>query len=229
MSQPYEPSAADQERQRLLTSPGERIDAEYKASLPFDGNDSFTLKLLRQVQGMANGGGGWIVIGFKEDPPGVLRPDDNHSDEIAGSYDPTTVSKRVNKVLERGQPLAVTVHLEVHPNTGLRHPQIYVESMRRTPFICRSTVIATDTRETILEQGCVYLRRHGAETSKVSMPEDWDSIVSRAVRNRQDDFLDEFRQLLDRVAPPPAPELSAVEALREWAEASHVRAFSPDA
>lgn len=53
--------------QRLLTQASERQDAEYKSSLPFVGNDSFSLKLVKHIFGMANTGGGWTAIGFSDE------------------------------------------------------------------------------------------------------------------------------------------------------------------
>ena len=60
-------------RQSLLTSPpGERRDVEYKASVRFAPDSEFGLKLVKHILGMANIGGGWIVIGHED---GSLRPD----------------------------------------------------------------------------------------------------------------------------------------------------------
>ena len=54
-------------RKSLLTSPGERQDVEYKSSIPFDDNTAFGLRLVKHILGMANIGGGWIVIGYEDD------------------------------------------------------------------------------------------------------------------------------------------------------------------
>ena len=83
----YDPTQADAFRLRLLESPAERQDAEYKSSLPFDGKSDFSLKLLKHVQGMANGGGGSIIIGFTQEGGQPLEPDPKHTNEIASTYD----------------------------------------------------------------------------------------------------------------------------------------------
>ncbi len=54
----YERANAAAFRQRLLTHPGERQDVDYKSSVTFGTDDSFSLKLIRHIQGMANAGGG---------------------------------------------------------------------------------------------------------------------------------------------------------------------------
>jgi hypothetical protein len=211
----YEPSEAVAFRRRLLTSPGERAEADYKSFAPFDGDDQYTLKLIRHIQGMANANGGWLVIGFKGTPP---KPDASQIDGVCSSYDPTAVSKRVNSYLARGQRIQLTVYFEVHPETGAEHPIIRVEGFNALPYVCRSDQKATDTGKSILRQGAVYLRRPSAETSEVSTPEDWEDLISRCVRLRRDEFLHEFRELLERLTGSRPPSMSATGELSQWME-----------
>ena len=211
----YEPSEAVAFRQRLLKSPGERAEVDYKSSVPFNGDDKYTLKLILHIQGMANADGGWLVIGFNGTPP---TRDPNHTDDVCSSYDPTEVSKRVNSFVARGQRIRLTVYFEAHPETGARHPLIRVEGFDRLPYICRSNREATDTGERILRQGAVYLRRPGAETSEVSTPEDWEDLINRCVRLHRDEFLTEFRELFERMTKPIPPSPSTIEELSGWME-----------
>lgn len=211
----YEPSEAVAFRQRLLTSPGERGEVDYKSSVRFNGDDSHTLNLIRHIQGMANRDGGWLVIGFNSTPP---KPDPRHTDDVCSSYDPTTISKRVDSSIARGQRIRVSVYFEPHPETGARYPLIRVEGFERLPYICRSEQKATDTGKCILRQGAVYMRRPGAETSEVSTPEDWEDLINRCVRLRRDEFISEFRELFDRMTRPPPPSPSTIEELPKWME-----------
>ena len=211
----YEPSEAVAFRQRLLTSPGERAEVDYKSSAPFDDDDKYTLKLIRHIQGMANADGGWLVIGFNGTPP---ERDPNHTDGVCSSYDPTEVSKRVNSFVARGQRIRLTVYFDAHPETGARHPLIQVEGFDHLPYVCRSNRKATDTGERILRQGAIYLRRPGAETSEVSTPEDWEDLINRCVRLRRDEFLIEFRELFERMTKPRPPSPSTTEELSGWME-----------
>jgi hypothetical protein len=214
----YEPSEAAAFRQRLLTSPGERREVDYKSSAPFDNDDRYTLKLIRHIQGMANSDGGWLVIGFTEKGGAPPERDPNHNDGICSSYDPTQVSGRVNSYVARGQRIRLTVYFEAHPQTGARHPVIRVEGFDRLSYICRSNQEAADSGERILRQGAVYLRRPGAETSEVSTPEDWEDLISRCVRLRRDQFLTEFRELLERLTTPTPPSPSTTKELSTWME-----------
>lgn len=198
----YEPSEAAAFRQRLLTSPGERAEVDYKISAPFDGDDNYTLKLIRHIQGMSNAGGGWLVLGFNGTPP---KLDPNHTNSICSSYDPTSVSKRVNSFVARGQRIRLTIYFEAHPETGARHPQIRVDGFDRLPYVCRSSKKAKDTDDQILRPGVVYLRRPGAETSEISTPEDWEDLINRCIKLHREEHLSELRDLYDRTMKPLSP------------------------
>lgn len=222
----YEPSEIAEFRQRLLLSPGERQEVDYKASAPFVDGDEFSLKLVRHIQGMANAGGGWLVIGYRE-KEGVWEPDPQHTDAVCESYEPTDLSKKLNSYVARGQQLRIDVHFEQAGVSAVRYPMISTRGFDRTPFVCRSEKSAVDTGELILEQGVAYLRRPGAETSKVSTPEDWEDLITRAVRRRRDEFLDEFSELLDRLTSPSSSKPVPLELIRDWADQSREAAFRP--
>jgi len=195
---------------------------DYKSSAPFDGDDQYTLKLIRHIQGMANADGGWLVIGFNGTPP---KPDPDHADGVCSSYDPTKVSKRVNSFVARGQRIRLTVYFEAHPQTGTTHPLIRVQDFDRLPYICRSDQKATDTDKRILRKGAVYFRRPGAETSEVSTPEDWEDLVNHCVRLRRDEFLTEFRELFERMTKPAPPSPSTTEELPRFMEQMREKSF----
>jgi hypothetical protein len=212
-------------RQSLLLSPGERQDVDYKSSLPFTGDDSFSLKLIRHIQGMANSGGGWLVIGYAEDSDQGWVPDPSHQSSVCSYYDPTSLSQRVDSSVVRGQRLRLTVDFEEHRGLGLRFPIIQVEGFERNPYISRGSREASDTGERILRQGTVYIRRPGAETSEVSTMNDWEDLISRCMRVRRDEFLVEFRDLFERMISPGTAEPSALQQLNEWETSMRNRAF----
>ncbi len=209
----YDPAQAAVFRQRLLTHPGERQNVDYKASARFANDDSFSLKLIRQIQGMANTGGGWLVIGLAETKRGHV-PDPAHTDDICSSYDPTPLSQALDSFIERGQDrMEVTVHFEVHPDTGLRYPEIQVEGFARVPYICRSEKAASDTHEPILRKGVVYIRRPGAETAPLSSLQDWVELLDRCWRLRRNELVHEVGELIEGMSSPAGPSRSAKEEL----------------
>ena len=183
-------------RKSLLTSPGERQDVEYKSAMPFGDDMAFDLRLVKHILGMANVGGGWIVIGYGDD---TLQVDLNHSQEIAATYDTTRLSAAVDKHIHGDQPIRLIVFMEIHPRTQLPHPIIQVQGFERTPFICRSTKGVSDANQPILQEGKVYIRRPGAATSEIQTPSEWEDLLRRCVSQRRDEFLPEFVDLFRRM------------------------------
>lgn len=221
----YESTEAAEFRQSLLTTPSERRDVEYKASMRFANNDRFSLNLIKQIQGVANTDGGWIVIGLVQTEDNNFIPDPSHTDDVCASYEITALSQQVNSRVHRGQQVDLTVYFESHPETGLRYPVIRVKEFERTPYVCRSDVQAVDTGERILRNGAVYIRRPGAETSEVANPSDWNELIARCVRRRRDEFLSEFRDLFGRMTSAEVPETPPDQGLAEWTEEARRGAF----
>ena len=201
-------------RRSLLTSPGERQDVEYKSAIPFGDNTAFGLRLVKHILGMANVGGGWIVIGYSDD---TLQPDHYHSQEVAATYDTTRLSAVVDKHIHGDQRIRLTVYMEIHPKTQLSHPIIQVQGFERTPFICRSTKVLPDSNQPILQTGKVYIRRPGAATSEIQTPSEWEDLLRRCVSQRRDEFLSEFVDLFSRMNSGDAtPAGDMKEELNEW-------------
>ena len=201
-------------RKSLLTSPGERQDVEYKSAIPFGHNPAFGLRLVKHILGMANVGGGWIVIGYSDD---TLQADHYHSQEVAATYDTTQLSAAVDKHIHGDQRIRLTVYMEIHPKTQLPHPIIQVQGFERTPFICRSTKVVSDSNQPILQTGKVYIRRPGAATSEIQTPSEWEDLLMRCVSQRRDEFLSEFVDLFSRMnAGDATPAGDMKEALNEW-------------
>ncbi len=213
----YDPTEADAFRIRLLETPGERQDVEYKSSIPFKAKDEFYFKLLKHIQGMTNSGGGHIIIGFTESGGKPYEPDPEHTDEIASTYDQTKLTQAANASVARGQSIGLTVHPTKFGD--LDYPIIAVEPFKSQPVVCRSTQAG------ILREGAVYIRRPGAETSELSKPEDWEGIINRCVELRHDELLQRFGALLDgRIGRGP-PQQDAFEKLDEWTNKMRERAF----
>ena len=223
----YEPANVAAFRERLLTHPGERQDVDYKASMPFGANDSYSLNLIKHIQGMTNASGGWLVIGFVQTADEGWIPDPSHTNNICTSYDPTPLTQRVNSSVMRGQRTRVTVHFEVHPSTGLQYPVIEVLGFERLPCICRSERMADDTGEYILRQNTIYLRRPSAETAPISTAQDWEDLINQCVRLRRDEFMNEFRDLFERMISTSQPSPIATEELATWIEQMRNRRPGP--
>lgn len=203
-----DPTLANAFRRRLLEFPAERQDVEYKSSEPFDGKSDFSLKLLKHIQGMANSGGGHIIIGITQERDKPYEPDPNHTSEAAHTYDQTKLSQAADASVARGQ----AVKLLVYPTEfgSLVYPIITVQPFKRQPVVCRTT------QGGILREGAVYIRRSSAETVAVSTPQDWEDLINRCVELRHNELLQRFGALLDAKTGKAPPQQDALESLDEW-------------
>lgn len=213
----YDPTQADLFRRRLLEFPTERQDVEYKSSEQFDGKSDFSLKILKHIQGMANSGGGHIIVGVTQELDKPYEPDPNHTSEVVHTYDQTKLSQAADASVARGQ----SVKLVVYPTEfgNLVYPIITVQPFKRQPVVCRTT------QGGILREGAVYIRRSSAETVAVSTPQDWEDLINRCVELRHDDLLQRFSALLNGRIDREPPQPSAFEKLDDWTKEMRERAF----
>ncbi len=190
-----ESSVREQLLRRLqghLKFPGESGEVDYKSAVAFDPNAEFALKLVRHVLGMANAGGGSIVVGFTEEL-GKHEPDPALTDEIVASYDPTSFQQSVDRyVLGDKKPETVIEKVE---HDGKTYPIIMVSGFAEDPFFCRST---KPQGKPILKEGALYIRDRAAKTVVVASPADWRQLLARCVQLRQSEMLDAFRDLLEQ-------------------------------
>lgn len=183
---------------RFLTSPGESQEAEYKAAIAFDATSNFGLALVKHALGMANAGGGVIIIGYTDSP---LSPDPDHTDEIARTYDTTRLANAVNKRLRDGQEIQLSVHTLMHPETKRLHPVIQVQGFDKLPLICKSDMRSSiGNGDRILRQGAIYIRRRNGSTSEVQTPQDIEILIKRCVAQKRDEFLAQFVDLYQRMS-----------------------------
>ncbi len=183
---------------RFLTSPGESQEAEYKAAIEFNADSAFGLKLVKHALGMANIGGGVIIVGYMDSP---LIPDPKHNDKITATYDTTRLADAVNKCLGYGQEVHLAVHTPIHPATGKPHPIIQVHGFDKLPLVCKSDKTNPEKGdERILKQGAIYIRRRNGSTSEIQTPQDLESLIERCVAQKRDEFLRQFVDLYDRMS-----------------------------
>lgn len=196
----YDPAQRDALYQSFLTTPGERGSVDYKASVELKSGDRFSLRLFRHIIGMANSGGGWIVIGYKEDKRQGFVPDPSHTNAICQSYDTTKLSKGVNSLLRTGtETLNVYVNQTKHPNNNLTYPIIQVEGFTKSPFFTKGDPKADDKGQLTISPGVLYVRRPGAETVALSDPSDWERLIDLCMQLRRDEFLRQLEDLLNRM------------------------------
>ncbi len=179
----------------LLKFPGESPSTDYKEAKAFSPKDDFGIKLVKHILGMANSGGGHLVIGYSERNE-KLEPDPAMNDGVTASYDSTSLSQTIGSFV-RGEEKP-TVVVEKVPYDGQHYPIVCVQEFSRNPFFCRSTVDGADEKP-ILRQGALYVRDQHTRTVEVASPAQWEQLISRCVRKRQSEMLDAFGRVLSEL------------------------------
>jgi hypothetical protein len=202
----------DSEKQAFLKTlvqyPEETATAEYKSGIAFDPNNDFGAKLVKHVLGQANAGGGYVIIGFKEEPDGTLKSDPGMDAVISSSYETTRLSQCVDKYLAPGQRIELQVH-KIEANSII-YPVISVQGFDDSPLFCGRSFKGRDEKE-ILKEGAIYIRDVAAKTVIIAGPDQFKSLLKVAVARRQSEVLSHFRSLLTEmglslpsgVASPP--------------------------
>ena len=174
----------------ILKYPGESSIVDYKAAILFQEGNEFSHKLVKHILGMANAGGGYIVIGFKEDAARIPQPDPDLSEEIVGSYEITRISQFVSKFTEGDEKVKLHIHKVTYQ--GKTYPIIEIEGFKECPFFC-----GRSTNDGILKKGDLYFRDSFARTVKIAGSSEFKQLIDVCVRRRQSDRISQIRALFE--------------------------------
>ena len=168
-----------------LDYPTEDKDTEYKAAIKFDEQTDFAAKLVKHILGFANSGGGYIIIGYKEQADGRPVPDPAITGEIVASYEVTRLCQHVEKYLIGQDRIKIKVYKEPS-SKGVIYPIISIGRFPEYPFVCTRDYTSESTGETILESGQIYIRTEGARTLTVKAPSEWRQLINECIKARQE-------------------------------------------
>lgn len=192
--------------QDLVDRPSEGLECELKEWL--DLNDRVVkANLARHIAALANHGGGYILIGFRDDgealPPGAVDPASFTRDAING-------------IVERY--LAPAFHCNVDMVTGsasqIAHPVIWIPSHGVTP-ICARADGPHDERQRPqgIRMGSYYVRAPGPKSEPIVDPQGWEPLIARCVTNGKDQLLERISTIL---SGRTSQTTVAAAPLKEW-------------
>lgn len=194
----------------LVAEPREDLAAEYKGWLNLSDTNQKAV-LAKAVIAIANHGGGYIIIGMRDDRSqlvSVPRPDGI----------PVTAQDAVNSAIKRfaTPELHCEVHVVSHPETGIPHPVIVVPGRMTEPVMSKRDC------QNVIAQNRVYIRKPGPRSEEPQTGEEWRALLRRCVQNGREDMLDSIRAIvLGRVEPVLVP--SAADELHGFAEGGRSR------
>jgi len=187
-----EQKAVADELKDILVRGYESKDLDYKMSMTWDEKDKRSCcELVKDILGMANTVGGYIVIGVSEIPTGFIW--NGLADREAGSFETT----RLNRFLQNYADPPINTVLRKKKDDGKMFVVIGVPRFEDTPHICQKDYPG------VLTAGTLYVRTDNNETAPIRSSADFRSILEYAIRNRSDKLLASFRAILTTGETPP--------------------------
>jgi hypothetical protein len=198
------------ELEPLLAAPAEAPDVEYKCWLDLKGNDEHRALLAKAAIALANEGGGFIVIGFREERPNLIS-EPRPANIAAYNLD------LINSIIRRfaSPSFHCTLTLLTDQRTGYEHAVIQVPGGFGVPVMSKSG----SANDTIRPHLC-YVRKPGPESAPPGNQTDWERLLARCLRNRREDMLDAIRNIVLGSAPAAPVAPSAAESQNAFAAAA---------
>ncbi len=171
----------------LLIDLHETLNVEVKGWLDLNSADH-QAKLAKAIIAISNHGGGYLVIGFDEQPGLPATPSHPRPASLA-----TYSHDRVNGIVEKY--LEPAVHCEVHhvrAPDGADYPLIEIPGGHRIPIMAKRDGPSGGE----LRQRAVYIRRPGPKSEEPRTAQEMSMLFDRCFSNRWDEITDLIRSLL---------------------------------
>lgn len=194
----------------LVNEPRETLDVEVKEWLDLAEPDH-RAALAKEIIAIANHGGGFVIVGFKELEDGTFRPAQRRPRDLS-SWSQDAIQSVLEKYVDPS--IQCRVWHRTASGTSERHPVIAVPGGHRVPV--RAKAGSPDGKRLVPNR--VYIRRAGPSSEEPRATEEWDRFIERLVQNRQAELLDAMRSIMAGVIPTAgaAPEQIRVDQLTSF-------------
>jgi hypothetical protein len=174
-----------------LISPAEALDFEVKDWLDLRESEARGT-VAKALIALENHGGGFLLIGFKEDQ-GRLVPNPQRPASLA-QYGTDEINAIIKKCAEPSFHAHVTY--QRHPETGEEFPIIQVAGLTKVPIRSSSA-----TPNGTLKQNIYYIRRPGPASEGPMDGAEWDALIHRSVLKQRSEIIDLIRSFTPAATP----------------------------
>jgi len=192
--------------QFLIDNLQEGLEVEVKNWLGGLNENDAKAKLAKEIIALANSGGGFIFIGFDDNEAG--HPEIEPAEGELDAFSQDKIAALVQKYVE--PPCQCQIGYFSRTGSQIRHPVIVVPGNHRTPLWARS-----GSPDGVVRPGTVYVRRPGGSSEPARTQDDWEKLIERLVKARQDDQLAAIRRIFN---PLENVDLTAKPNLEKWDE-----------
>ena len=191
----------------------EDLDLEVKNWLDLKGNNRDKAIFAKSALALANHGGGFIVLGFEETGEGLVEAADRPA--TLEQYNQDLINGIVRRYCE--PPFHCAVNW-IRSHNGAKFPIVKIPGGHRVPVHARRAGPGGD----VVQQYAVYIRKPGPRSESPRSGQEWEDLLSRCLRNRRDDMLEDFRGSLTGAMPHEEPAADE-QSLDRWISASFDR------
>jgi hypothetical protein len=209
----------NEDLQELVRSPREDMNIELKRWMDM-GDKNVQAKLAKELLALHNYGGGYLVIGFRNEHPAV--PDAENRPRDLSSFSTDAFNNIIKKFAEPA--FHCISHVVKHPETGEEYPVIVAPGGSKMPVRCKAD--AADGKS--IKVDTYYTRRPGPESSPLQTAAEWDALLHRCLLSRKEELMSSLYSLLGSGqavlagAAPPAPS-SPFDDLRTFRDSAVTR------
>jgi|Wag4MinimDraft_8_1082659.scaffolds.fasta_scaffold00439_2 hypothetical protein len=174
-------SGEERNLESLIKQPRETLDVEIKDWLNLNKKEH-QADLVKAILALANHGGGYIIIGFKEIEEGYKKTEPKK--EIKSLYN----QDRINGVVERyADP---QIHVECYQIK--EHPVIVVPGGHKVPIRC----VRDGPNRKHVNMNAYYIRRPGPASEKPQTGKEWAELIRRCTLADKEILLEQMRALI---------------------------------
>lgn len=195
-----DPEDSNRELIDVLLRGYESKDLDYKAPMSWDETDKKACcHVVKDILGMANTLGGFIVIGVSETSTGFSW------NGLTTEQSKTFETTRLNQFLQNYADPPINTRLRKIDLDEKCYVIIEVPRFPDTPHICQKDY------PDVLKSATLYVRTDNNETAPIRSSADFRIVLERAVRTRSDTLLASIRSILTIGTPEAAPIESSSE------------------
>ncbi|NVJ14290.1 helix-turn-helix domain-containing protein [Myxococcus sp. AM010] len=179
----------------LLRDPRETLEVELKGWLDITNNQEHRATLAKAIIAIANHGGGFVIIGFKNSEDGVTEAQGRPATLV--TYTPDTVNSVVNYFID--PTFHCDMQIVTRPGTELTYPVITIPGGHQAPIKAKRSGPGGQG----IQLNTYYVRRPGPQSEQPQTGREWDTLIHRCISNARDNLLDRFRSILAGGASTP--------------------------
>ena len=178
--------------EELITYPREALEIEIKPWLDLTSNED-KANLAQAILALANHGGGFVILGFKEND-NSWEPDGNRPSDFR-YYNQDIVNGIVQSYAEPS--FHCELHLVMHKETNELFPIIKVPGGHKVPI--RAKRDGPEMKH--VRHNVYYIRRPGPKSEPPQTAQEWDEFINRCVRANKEQMINQFREILYGITP----------------------------